>query len=103
MNDSPRPPLNLEDLFAQARLRQPATDRAQFAFETRLLARIRTEKAAPAPSVWATASWRMIPFFAVGVLGLSLWQGEVATTAQDAAQAAYVENPDAGDLLGPSN
>ena len=60
-----------------------------------LMARLRAEQ--DVESVWARMSWRLLPFFAVCVLALTLWHGEVLAEVQDAQQVAYVENPLATD------
>lgn len=80
----------LDALFAKARNQRPDTSVAEFAFETRLMARLRERE--EAGSAWAWASWRMVPFFVVLVVGLMVWRSEVVTEADDAAQVAYVEN-----------
>jgi len=98
MNDSPspRPDADLEALFALARENRPDTSAAEFAFETRLMARLRTRP--ETSSIWATVSWRMIPFFAACVVALTLWQAETAAEASDAATIAGLNNPVASDL-----
>jgi hypothetical protein len=89
----------LDALFAAARNHRPVTARAEYAFETRLLARLRETRSATASSssAWGLASWRLIPFLGLFVVGLVLWQDQAATVAQDAEQAAYVQNPEAAD------
>jgi len=82
----------LDALFAQARARRVDTSKAEYAFETRLLARLRTER--ETSSVWAMVSWRLIPFFAVCVVALAIWHSEIVTETSDAEQMAYVENPE---------
>lgn len=95
MNE-PNPDAQLDALFAQARMRRPDTSAAEFAFETRLLARL---LAAEEPgSIWAMVSWRLVPFFAVCIVGLALWQVEAASDATDAASIARLTNPVAADL-----
>jgi hypothetical protein len=86
----------LDALFAQARTHRPDTSKAEYAFETRLLARLRAKR--ETNSVWAMVSWRLVPFFAVGVLALTLWQAEAATETNDAATIAGLTNPVASDL-----
>jgi hypothetical protein len=87
MNDA-----DLDALFTAARARRPDTAKAEFAFETRLLARLHEKR--DNGSAWAMASWRLMPFFAVGVLALTLWQVEVAYETTDAEQAAFAQNAD---------
>ncbi len=89
----PYPDDRLDALFAQARAQRPDTSAIEYAFETRLMARLR--HARPTDSVWAMVSWRMIPFFAAAVVALAVWQSEVVSQTEDAEQVAYLENPDA--------
>ena len=66
MNDD-----QLNRLFAAARHAPPDTARAELAFETRLLARLRAQRR---PAVlWLTWAWRLAPVFAAIVLGLGVW------------------------------
>lgn len=95
MND-PDQDGRLDALFALARARRPDTSAAEFAFETRLLARLRARP--ETSSVWAMVSWRLVPFFAVCVVGLALWQAEVASDTTDTASIAGLTNPVAADL-----
>jgi len=93
MNDPARDPEDsLDALFALARTRRPDTSAAEYAFETRLLGRLRTPT--ETGSVWAMASWRLIPFFAACVVALMLWHAQVVAQTNEAEQMAYVENPD---------
>jgi hypothetical protein len=86
----------LDALFALARARRPDTSAAEFAFETRLLARLRAQE--ETGSIWATVSWRLIPFFAACVVALTLWHSQVVTETNEAEQTAYVENPGTVDM-----
>jgi hypothetical protein len=88
MNNESDP--QLDALFARARAQRVDTSAAEYAFETRLMARLRADR--PASSVWAMVAWRMVPFFAVCALGMFLWQAEVATEASDAEQVAYLDS-----------
>jgi len=85
----------LDALFALARARRPDTSAAEFAFETRLLARLRARQ--ETGSTWAIVSWRLMPFFAACAVALTLWHSQVVTETNDAEQTAYVENPGALD------
>ena len=97
MNDpAPRPDADLDALFALARSRRTDISAAEFAFETRLLARLRARR--EPSSVWAMVSWRLIPFLAACVVALTLWQAEVASDTTDAATIAGLTNPVAADL-----
>ena len=62
---------NLDNLFAAARQSKPDTARAEFGFETRLLARLRAEREQVAP--WFAWTWRLAPVFAAVVLALGIW------------------------------
>ena len=99
MNESPtpRPDAELDALFALAKTSRLDTSAIEFAFETRLLARLRSER--DAGSVWAKVSWRLIPFFAACVAALAIWQSEISSTTTDAAMIAGLNNPVAADVL----
>jgi len=89
-------PDHLDALFATAREHRPDTSRAEYGFETRLLARLRERRQPDAVSLWSVVTWRMAPFFAVCVVALALWQAEVSSESNDAAVAAGLNNPVAG-------
>jgi hypothetical protein len=96
MNDpARRPDADLDALFALARARRPGASAAEYAFETRLLARLRAQR--ETSSIWAMVSWRLVPFFAACVVALSVWQSRIVTETNDAEQSAYVENPETFD------
>jgi hypothetical protein len=59
----------LDELFAAARRAAPETSRLEYAFETRLLARLREEREASVQT-WA---WRLSPFFAALAIALAFW------------------------------
>jgi hypothetical protein len=59
----------LDALFAAARATPPDTARAEYAFETRLQARLRAENKS---SLFAWA-WRLCPFFAALALAVGWW------------------------------
>jgi hypothetical protein len=59
----------LDHLFAAARRAVPETSRLEYAFETRLLARLREEREVSVQT-WA---WRLSPFFAAIALALAVW------------------------------
>jgi len=88
----------LDALFALARAHRPDTSAAEYAFETRLMARLRAER--ETSSVWAKVAWRMVPFFAVLVLALMLWHSQVVTETESTEQLVYVENPNALEAWG---
>ncbi len=86
----------LDALFARARARRPDTSRAEYGFETRLLAQLRSRR--DASSVWAMVSWRAIPFFAACVIALGLWQAEADSDVNDAASIARLNDAAGTDL-----
>jgi anti-sigma-K factor RskA len=93
------PPDPLDALFAAARAQRPDTSRAEYAFETRLMAHLR-ERPQPDPiSLWSKMSWRMAPIFAACVVALALWQADLASETNDAALAAGLNNTVAGDFF----
>src|SRR3954468_22499773 len=84
MNPEP----NLDALFRAARAEAPDTTRVEFAFETRLLARLREERGS---SIFAWA-WRLAPFFAAIAIAVGWWGqlsiAQVETTANAVAEVA---------------
>ncbi|MCE0482881.1 MAG: hypothetical protein LV479_01430 [Methylacidiphilales bacterium] len=99
MNDSRTPGDDqLDALFSLARAHRPDTSRYEFAFETRLLARLQTPQ--EAGSVWALVTWRMVPIFALCMIGLTLWEVQSASELDTAAQVASLENPTTLDASG---
>jgi hypothetical protein len=92
MNAStPSPDPELDALFALSRARRSDTSAAEFAFETRLMARIRSQR--EHHSAWALVSWRLLPFFAACIVALTVWQAEISSDASDAATVAGLTNP----------
>jgi anti-sigma factor RsiW len=79
------PDLNLDRLFRSVGSDVPDTSRFEFAFETRLLARLREERNA---SVFAW-SWKLAPFFAALALAAGLWSQ--STAARTDSMAVLVE------------
>ena len=63
---------NLDKLFQAARADKPATARAEYGFETRLMARLRAERSRP-------VTWRLLPAFAAIVIVLGVWNRAVFT------------------------
>jgi hypothetical protein len=97
MNDSSLTPDSLLDpLFALARAHHPDTARAEYAFETRLLARLSRR---PESARVGGLAWRLLPFFALVVLVLGICQVETDRTSQEVEQAAALQNPEAVDLF----
>src|SRR5580658_1222045 len=81
----------LDALFTAARTTAaPDTSRAEYAFETRLAARLRAENAGSL-SAWA---WKLCPFFAALALAVGWWSHTsersevIAPLAAEAAPAA---------------
>ena len=64
------------------------------------MARLRERRQPDAISLWSVVSWRMAPFFAVCVVALALWQADISSESDDAATAAGLNNPVAGEILG---
>jgi hypothetical protein len=89
---------DLDALFARARRQRPDTSAAEFAFETRLMARLHAPR--DSGSTWAMVSWRLIPFFGACVVALTIWQAQVASDTTDAATVARLNNPVVADLWG---
>ena len=99
-----RPPDDLDQLFALARGQPRGAQPGEYAFETRLLARLRERQpAADAAAVWARVTWRMVPFFAAAVVALTLWQATLASDASDAAALTSDTNPAAAAFSGDSD
>ena len=86
MKDNPDSPLDA--LFRAVRTATPDTARAEFGFETRLLARLREERGTGL-FAWA---WKLAPFFAAVALTAGWWGSlsiaQVETTASAVAQVA---------------
>ncbi len=95
-SENPNADPALDRLFALARARRVDTSAAEFAFETRLMARLRSQR--DSHSVWAMVSWRLIPFFAACVVALTVWQSQISAEATDAATVDGLTNPVAAEL-----
>jgi hypothetical protein len=102
MNESsPFTDERLDALLAGARAARPDTSRREYGFETRLLARLRARR--ESEPHWSALSWRMLPFFAVLVLLLTLWHAEVIADSGETQGMNYIANVDSGDLTGNLN
>jgi hypothetical protein len=66
MNDE-----KLDKLFTTARGIKPDTARAEYGFETRLMANLRAERQTAAP--WYAFAWKLVPTFAAVVVALGVW------------------------------
>jgi hypothetical protein len=62
-------PDSLEALFQAARADAPDTSRAEFGFETRVMARIRSERR----TTWQGWAWRLCPFFTALAVAAGGW------------------------------
>jgi len=79
MNDD-----QLNQLFQAARASRPDTSRAEYGFETRLLAALRENREQPTP--WAVLVWRLMPVFAAIVVVTGVWSYSVQSqTGTEAA------------------
>jgi hypothetical protein len=78
----------LDALFRAVRAEAPDTARAQFGFETRLMARLREDRGSGL-FAWA---WKLAPFFATVALAAGWWgslsMAQVETTASAVADVA---------------
>ena len=86
MSDKP------DKLFQAARQERPDTSRVEFAFETRLLARLRT----PAEP-WTAWTWRLAPVFAAVVLALGIWNYTVPVPNIETTDEATLASVLVGD------
>ncbi|MGC3991425.1 MAG: hypothetical protein QM796_17420 [Chthoniobacteraceae bacterium] len=62
----------LNEMLHAARAAKPDPGRVEYGFETRLLARLRSERQAPAQP-WYAAAWKLCPAFAAITLVLGVW------------------------------
>jgi hypothetical protein len=93
MNDE-----QLNQLFQAARGSRPDTSRAEYGFETRLLAALRENRGQPTP--WAALTWRLTPVFAAIVVVTGVWSYNVQSqTGAEAALGAGSETVPVG-LMG---
>lgn len=79
MNSDP----SLDALLRAARDDAPDTARAEHAFETRLLARVREERG----SSWMTIALRLSPFLAALVVAAAVWCRSATQLEADASYA----------------
>ncbi len=90
---------DLDALFALARGERPDTSRAEYGFETRLLARLHERTLSCPVALWAGLTWRMAPFFAACVVALAIWNSELAAQTSDAAYLSLLQNPESADMV----
>lgn len=63
-------PDRLDKLFAAGRAAKPDTAPTEYAFETRVVARVQAERK---PLPWFALGWRLAPVFGAIVLALGAW------------------------------
>jgi hypothetical protein len=85
MNDE-----QLNELFKAARTVKPDTARAEYGFETRLLARLRAESEEFVP--WYGFAWRLIPAFATIVVVVGFWMIAAPGTGLTDIQGAIADD-----------
>lgn len=71
MNDE-----QLNTLFFRARQAPGDTSRAEYGFETRLMARLREDRHS---SSWTLWTWRLMPYFAAAAVAAGCWSYVVQT------------------------
>jgi hypothetical protein len=83
----------LNVLFEKARSVEPDVSRTEFGFETRLMARMRSERERQVPVFkWA---WRLVPIFTAITISLGTWYYYMPDNAADfgTAVTAQMEDP----------
>lgn len=95
------PEQKLNELFRAARASRRDTSRAEFAFETRLLARIRAEREQGGwlgSLIWA---WRLCPAFAAVAVALAIWLAASGARSTDDLRdgAVSASSVTTGDLF----
>jgi hypothetical protein len=94
MNDE-----QLNQLFHATRRSRPNTSRAEYGFETRLLAALREDREQPTP--WSVLVWRLMPVFAAIVVVTGVWSYSVQSeTGTEAALGTGGETALAGLVAG---
>ena len=95
MNDA-----RVDKLFAATCGIKPDTSRAEYGFETRLMARLRAQQDQALP--WYAFAWKLIPAFAAVVVALGVWTyaGSNTTDLQGAIAGDHEENALAPYLAG---
>ena len=63
----------LDNIFALARAAEADAPGIEAGFETRLMARIRAERAVRERPPWYQLSWRLVPLFTAVVLAVGVW------------------------------
>jgi hypothetical protein len=93
MNDE-----QLNELFRTARTSRLDTSRAEYGFETRLLATLRENREQPTP--WAVLTWRLMPVFAAIVVVTGVWSYNVQSQAGTQAALGTGEETALAGLTG---
>ena len=96
MNDD-----QLNNMFAAARRAPRDTERAEFAFETRLLARLRTTRETSGEMEWLVWTRRLVPVFAAIVLALGAWNFIALNSDSTDLHSAIAAEHDDIALLSP--
>ena len=96
MNDD-----QLNNLFAAARRASPDAERAEFAFETRLLARLRATRETSGEMEWLVWTRRLVPVFAAIVLALGEWNFIALNSDSTDLHSAIAAEHDDVTLLSP--
>jgi hypothetical protein len=86
------PDQRLDALFAAARDAAPETEAAEYAFETRLLARLREERGAS----WFGLALKLSPIFAALVIAAGAWFSAATSLETDATEYAWDAVRDGG-------
>ena len=93
MNDE-----QLNQLFQAARGSRPDTSRAEYGFETRLVAALRENREQPTP--WAAFTWRLMPVFATIVVVTGAWSYNVQSQTGAEATLGTGEETALAGLVG---
>jgi hypothetical protein len=92
MNDE-----QLDKLFQAARAGRLDTARAEYGFETRLLALLRANWEQPAP--WFAFTWKLMPAFAAVVVALGVWTATEWGPGSNDLQTAIVGDHEENTLV----
>ncbi len=98
MNDE-----HMNRLIRTARTAKPDTSRVEYGFETRLMARIRADRASRQEAGWFAYAWKLMPVFAAVVIGLGVWNyvgaepGDLATLIADGHEETSLVSGVTGD------
>jgi hypothetical protein len=87
----------IDRLFAAARRAPIDTSRAELGFETRLMARLREQRAVSIP--WFAWTWRLAPIYAAIVIALGVWTWLTPTISSDEWTVAFSYDLDETNLF----